>query len=366
MAQITFLQKYYPRSQIVRRALSTGIAIFCAVLADQYYSVLHELWVGIAAVLVLQMSIRTNVREELWRLFVVMTAVAFGTVLTMTIPRSIYLQSLFVFIFIVGCFIHNYFPAKARGISPALLIALVMLIMLAPFSNGANVMFDRLHDVVLGGVIAVIAGVVIFPGRADVDFRAGVVPVLEAYSHYLAALAALFFKENNAAESADKNKAAIEKVLQSRQVFFPAWVYDKGFNSKLREGHRHFLMRIEQMGQVLFAMNNAARYEVDAVLLKTLYAPLMRCVEDYKSLMADLITVLNKAEVTTSHSDFSADINELENIFKKEMAIPFELIETSPDYLHCASFIYGLKDLEFITSKLEEALRGYISHLAYE
>jgi hypothetical protein len=47
------------------------------------------------------------------------------------------------------------------------------------------------------------------------------------------------------------------------------------------------------------------------------------------------------------------------------MAMPFELAETSPDYMHMTSFIYGMKNLQEITSKLEESLRAYISHLDY-
>jgi hypothetical protein len=206
---------------------------------------------------------------------------------------------------------------------------------------------------------------VIFPARPDVDFRIGVIPVLRAYSLYISAIAALFFQEENAELNADNKKAAIEKALQSRQVFFPAWVYEKGFNISLRAGHRHFLIRVEQMGQVLFAMNYAARFKVAPALLEKFRPPILKCVDDFKTIIMDLITVLNQAELTTMNVDFAADLAFLENNFQTEMAVPFELAETAPDYMPVMSLIYSLKNLQEITAKLEESLRAYISHLEY-
>jgi hypothetical protein len=242
---------------------------------------------------------------------------------------------------------------------------LIMLLMLVPFKLSGNILFDRLHDVVLGGVIGMVAGLVIFPGRPDVDFRKGVIPVLRAYHLYITAITALFFQEENATIDVDNKKAAIENALQSRQVFFPAWVYEKGFNISLREGHRHFLIRVEQMGQVLFAMNFTARYAVTPALLEKFRQPILKCVEDYKTIITDLITVLHKAELTTVNSAFAEDLTYLDNKFETEMAMPFELAETSPDYMHIASFIYGLRDLQTITAKLEDSLLAYISHQDY-
>ncbi len=355
--------KWYPQTLVLRRALCTAIAVCVAVFVDRYYSILHEFWVGVATVLVLQMTVRTNLRQEILRFIVIMAAVLVGSLIMYFLPLSIYLTVFLIFLFITGCFMHNYFPARAHGFSPALMVALIMLLMLVPFLLNGNILFDRLHDVVLGGAIGMVAGLIIFPGRADVDFRVGVIPVLRAYSLYLTAITELLFQAEHAAQNADLKKVIIEKALQSRQIFFPSWVYEKGFPASLRAGHRHFLMRVEQLGQVLFAMNYAARYAVTPALLDKFRAPLLKCVEDFKSTITDLITVLNKAELTTVSAAFADDVIFLENKFESEMAMPFELAETSPDYMHMISFIYGLKDLQEITGKLEESLRPYISHL---
>jgi hypothetical protein len=357
--------KWYPQTLVLRRALCTAIAVSAAVFVDRYYSILHEFWVGVATVLVLQITVRTNLRQEILRFIVIMAAVFAGSLIMLFLPLSIYLTIFFIFLFITGCFIHNYFPARAHGFSPALMVALIMLLMLVPFSLNGNILFDRLHDVVLGGAIGMIAGLIIFPGRADVDFRIGVIPVLRAYSLYITAITELLFQEENAEHNADMKKVIIEKALQSRQIFFPAWVYEKGFTVSLRAGHRHFLIRVEQMGQVLFAMNYAARYAVAPALLEKFRQPILTCVNDFKSAITDLITVLSKAELTTMNAAFADDLAFLENNFQSEMAMPFELAETSPDYMHMTSFIYGMKNLQEITSKLEESLRAYISHLDY-
>jgi hypothetical protein len=198
-----------------------------------------------------------------------------------------------------------------------------------------------------------------------VDFRVGVIPVLRAYSLYLSAITQLLFKAEDGEEIANKKKIAIEKVLQSRQAFFPAWVYERGFTASLQKGHRHFLLRVEQMGQVLFAMNYHARFTIDPALLERLRESILRCVDSAKVSINDLITVLNEAEVTTASSEFKGELKILEDIFYAEMAMPFELIETSTDYIHTVGFIYGLKDLQRILAQLEESLRAYLSRLYY-
>lgn len=361
-----FFKRFYPESMILRRAICSAIAMFVAVLTDHYYSMLHQFWVGLTTVLVLQMTARTNFRQEARRFLVIIGSVIFGTLLVMYVHPPVVVNSIIVAVFVVGCFLHRYYSSKSNGFTPALMIAIVTLMMLVPFTQTGDVLFARLHDVVLGGFIGVIAALIIFPARPDIDFRTSLVPVLNSYSDYLAAIAQLFFQEKDAAENADDKKAEMEKALQNRQAFFPDWVYETGFTANLREGHRHFLWRIEQLGEILFAMHYHARYPVDSSMLDEVREPVRRCIDDAKSLIEDLRVVLEKADLKSTYYDFVGDVTELENIFNTKIAMPFELADASKDYMHVAGFIYDIKDLQQVLSKLEESLRGYISRINLE
>lgn len=356
-------KNFYPESLVTRRAICTAIAMFVAVLTDRYYSMLQGFWVCLTTILVLQMTVRSNFRIEALRFFVIFASVFFATILVLTIHQPVVLYSVIVLVFVVGCFLHCIYANRSSGFSPFLMVALLTLMMLVPYTPIPDLLFARLHDVVLGGLIGMIAARVIFPMRADIDFRMGIIPLLTGYSDYLSAIGDVFFQEQSAEKSADEKKSATENIFQTRRPFFPEWVYDVGFNSNLREGHRHFLLRVEQIGEILFALHHHARHPIEPSLLDIVRKPVLRCILDAKSSIADIVVVLEKADFKSTYADFATDVNELENIFNTKIAMPFELADTAKDYMQLAGFIYDIKDLQQVLAKLEEALRDYISRV---
>jgi hypothetical protein len=348
---------------LTRRALSTATAIFCAVYVDAYYSMLHQFWVGLTTILILQMTIRLNFQQEMQRFLVILLSVLAGTLVVLYIHPQTIAVTFIVIVFIIGCAIHNYYPQRISGFSPALMVALVFLLMLMPFVNADDVIFARLHDVVLGGFIGIAGGLLVLPGRPDVDFRRGVIPIVQVYQNYFTAIMALVFKEAGAAQNVVTNKALVERSFGGGQVYFPDWVYKRGFTASLREGHRHFLLRIEELGEVLFALNYHARFNFEADTLAIMRAPLQRCANDINQLLEELIIVLEKTKLAAANSELAEDLIILENIFQDKIALPFELLETSKDQVHMLGVIYGLKDFQRVLAALEEALRGYISRL---
>jgi hypothetical protein len=281
--------------------------------------------------------------------------------------RHVLVRDIFVVaVFVAGCFIHGFYPAKRNGFSPPLMVAFIALMMLVPDSASSHLVFERMHDVMLGGMIAVVASLLIFPGRPDVDFRTGIIPVLEDYNNYLSAIAALLFKEPDAENKSQEIKIHIENYFHTRRAFFPDWVYEPGFNPNLRVGHRHFLARVEQIGEILFAMHYVARFPIEPALLEKLYEPIMQCISDAKKLILNVTIVLNHASLKTSESDLAEDILNLHEAFQREVPLPLELLDMSPDYMHLAGFIYDLSDLQKVLSILAESLRAYISNILNE
>jgi hypothetical protein len=355
--------KTFPFEAVLsRRAFSTALAMFAAVYVDAYYSILHEFWVGLTTILILQMTVRLNFQEEMLRFVVIMASVTIGTLFVLHVSPPLAVNVIMILVFITSCYIHTNYPPKISGFSPALMVGMVFLMMLMPFKSSANLLFERLHDAVLGGFIGIIAGLLVLPGRPDVDFRAGVIPIIKIYRDYFSAIAALLFKEEGASKRVDEKKSLVEKYFGEGHAYFPDWVYQRGFTANLREGHRHFLLRIEEMGEVLFALNFHARFLYPEDTLEILRAPITRCVNDIMQLMSDLMVVLEKTKLTSEPSELTEDIIILENMFQDKLALPFELLETSKEQINMLGFIYCLKDLQRILGSLEQALRAYISH----
>jgi len=46
-------------------------------------------------------------------------------------------------------------------------------------------------------------------------------------------------------------------------LHLPDWVYERGFDHTLQTGYQFFLMKIEEMSDVLFSMHHLVRYSYD-------------------------------------------------------------------------------------------------------
>jgi hypothetical protein len=218
--------------------------------------------------------------------------------------------------------------------------------------NGQKIWLWR--DLLLGGMAGLGISFLLFQRRIAYDFRQSMVALFHAYSDYLSAITQLFLHENTQQLAEDK-KQEIEQLLQP--PFFPEWVYKAGFSTFFRAGHRHFLVRAEQVAQVLFAMHYIARHAVDVALVNQFRFLIEQCVFQMQELISALLTRLELEEQKNGLPDFIEDITSLEKAFREAFPISLELLEMSPGAVGVAAFIYDLKDLRVLLLKLSEALR---------
>ncbi|MDR3478993.1 MAG: hypothetical protein P4M14_13305 [Gammaproteobacteria bacterium] len=352
--KLNFLQ---PQSLTGRRAASVAFGMVVAVIVDRYFSTMQELWVPLSALLVMQVAIRTNLRLALQYFIVIILSVSIGSVVAQYVNDQFILNTLVVATFIMASYLHDRYAVGGQLLSAPLIVAMVVLIMLVPFPT-KHVLYSRMHDVMLGGLIGLVSGLLVFPARADVDFRTGVMTILRAYEYYLLAITDLLFQQSEEArEKVQAKKIDVERVLQTQSAFFPEWVYEAGFNVALREGHRHFLVRTEQAGEILFALQHAARWQINLELLDKLHKPIAHSVAQTISIIDALVILLDLKKLKAPLPDFAEDMHALEALFHKTVALPLELLDISQDYVHLAAFIYDLKDLQKTLLKLAEALR---------
>jgi hypothetical protein len=351
---MTFLKSQH---LILRRAVSAALAILFAIVVDHFYSFAHAGWVPLTAFLVLQITSPMNLQNAMQRFLIVLGGVLVAMLMYFQLNASIWLDIIVVIVFTLGFYFQGLTAGRRNSLSYPLMLGILFLLLLTPF-NGEQVIFPRLHDVVMGGLLAVIFALLVFPRRADVDFRTSVAPVLKACGEYLLAVSQLFCRVEGAGVIADQKKIRVENTLQTQRAMFPDWVYAAGFNPVMQPGHRHFLIRIEQLGQILFAMHYVARHAVDDALLESFREPVRRCVDEAEKLISAMLARLElRALETTVAADFSDDIVALEKVFRETIQVPLELLDLSLDHTSVAAFIYDLKDLQKNLLKLAEALR---------
>ncbi len=103
----------------------------------------------------------------------------------------------------------------------------MLIAVLAPVSS-VDGLYVRLYDVVLGAGVGIVATLFALPGRAAVEFRKGVVPVLTAYSDYMIAIVDQLFQAEDSAVAVQKARLVVEKVLQTQHAFFLSGLYERG------------------------------------------------------------------------------------------------------------------------------------------
>ena len=293
------------RLSILRRALGGALAVVVAVFCERYYGQAHYLLIPAVAIFIIQFRLYANVNQAFQLFLATIVAIFIFLAITWLSP-----QHLDIYVF--------------------------------------------MHDAIFGGLIGIAARVLFFIDALAGDFRQRIVVVLRAYSDYLGAIGNLLLREPDAAAVCERKKVKVENILLAK---FPDWVYQHGFNPVMQQGHRHFLVRVEKLGETLFAMNFAARQPIDADLIEDFREPILQAIAGAKEIMAAMITRLLTEKFEKPVTDLVSEIIELEKTFRLIIDIPYELLDSSKNALVLSAFIYDLKDLRMNLIKIAEALR---------
>lgn len=231
------------------------------------------------------------------------------------------------------------------------ILLLVIVLFFTAFSSSISEMHEHLYALGIGGVLGIAVNMLILPDRADVIFREALIPVLNAYANYFRAIVLLLFF--NSASKASKAKIEVEKVLRD----LPVWVFATGFDVSMQKGHRYFLIKISEVGEILFAMHHLARFSYEKPLLLKIQKPFLRCTKKVETFFWGIIDVLALKKNPKPIEDFSNDIRKIEKNFKKVVSLSPELMDVEKEYVYLIEFIYTLKELHDILLKLAMALR---------
>lgn len=214
--------------------------------------------------------------------------------------------------------------------------------------HSADFFYLSAREVLLGASVGVLANLFVWPRKADVEFRQAAANVIKVYQSY-------FLKTFDALTQRAPlvSNAEMENIL----IQLPGWVHETGFDVGLQAGYQFFLVKLEQVADVLFSLHYLARHQFDTEFLSTLEQPLEKCQQQFNKFFSAMLQVLQLKKLTTEVSEFSKDIAELEKQFYQIAPPSLELLDIQPDYIYFAELIYCLRDLHKHLVKLGEALR---------
>lgn len=237
-----------------------------------------------------------------------------------------------------------------QGVMRLFFILILMLGMLWLSSN-QPLFYAFAQDIVFGAVIGIIANILIFPRRVDVEFRAAVIPVVQAYQHYFLALMDELLDGN--VEKEHGTKLAVEKSMLN----LPGWVYQRGFDSGLQKGYQFFVTKVESVGDILFSMHHLVRYSYDEHLVAELRSSMAPCIEHIKQFFSFISARMSLHSPVEKLDDFTKELDDLEKNFQQIVPFDLDLIDIRQDYVYFAELIYQLNELRTLLLKLIQALR---------
>lgn len=279
--------------------LSMTLAVIISLVAAHYLGFFGMYLIPLVALLVMQTSVASAFDQGVWRVFLL---AIFATVLAISIHSM-------------------------------------------PF------LYQVMHDIGIGAVIGIAANILIFPRRADKEFRLAMVDVIHCYERY-------FINTMSQLTQAEVPSVAPTKTdLDMQLLSLPGWVYQRGFDTSLRSGHRFFLMTVEQISDVLFSMHHLANCSLEQALIEQLQSSFDRCAIRVQEFFSGLVTLLELKKLSRPIADFSDELLALEEKFQAVVPLSIELLDVRRDYVYIAAFIYHLTSLRRLLLKLAQALR---------
>ncbi len=205
------------------------------------------------------------------------------------------------------------------------------------------------HDVLIGSAVGIMTNLVFPPQKPDKEFRESILPAIKTLNDYFSMIIDQLLQQ----DSSHFDNTALENVL----LKLPDWVYEPGFNNALQTGYRFFLMKVEQMSDVLMSMHHLARYQYDKELIAKIRPTLLHYVEHVNQFFISIVTVLELKVLSEEPSDLEHEMTELQNHLFTIVPSSLELLDMRRDYVYLAAFIYDLKELRNLLLKMGEALR---------
>ena len=171
-----------------RQALRVVIAVAVTLLAINLLNVPQGYWAVITAVIVVQTSIGGSLKAALDRLWGTLAGAAVGALVAITLPHSTPVEiGLVIIVAVIPL-------AYLAAVNPAFRVAPVTaVIMLVPSygphaGDPVTIALDRVFEIALGNVVALVVSLFVFPARAHEQLRIAAAKVVTMNAELMDAL----------------------------------------------------------------------------------------------------------------------------------------------------------------------------------
>ncbi len=330
----------------LRQVCSVAVAVFIAFMVGYLYSFGNEFWIPLTAFFVSQTTRGTPLRQGMTIFLIMVCAILISFLFILLIKKIVIVYAIVACIFtLVSYLAFIYRPQSKQTYFMTMLFPVTLLFAVFSPVSVVAVLQDRIFDTAIGALIGILCRFVVLPVKLDVAFSEGVVPTLAAMNEFMEAL----MTKNNLAE----RRLQVEESLID---MYPSWIYEVGFNRGLRSGFRFFLVNIERVSEVLFSMDYLIARGMDVSHSHELQRHLGIVMQKNQQLLLLLIQYFNQGKIGEHMQDYTADMNELENILRLVIPDNMEGLMLSPALLLITAFVRDMRDLRMLLLDLVKSV----------
>lgn len=323
-------------------AFSNALAVFFAYLMHPYWSFSQEPWLVVTAFLMGQTAVVRIYQQRLNNISAILIGLFIATILGFATPSVLYVCLFFLWV-MAGFVVSYLLPFNWHRFYMVVNFLLIVLLGTLPIIRFNASFQARLTDILIGSSIGFFIPLVLIRFDLYRKFRAGILPLLNAFQDYLK-LFEIYSMKANEFDRLKKQKAIIEQSFNP-SLGYPEWAFALGFNPGLRAGFRYFLLQLERLQEIITVMHLFAANATNHHALKELEPQLNTTLRLNQQLMSDLMGRLN-GEAELHHSEnFTDDIIALEASFQQIEPAQLALLDSSADSLKLAGLIKAMKDL---------------------
>jgi len=232
--------------------------------------------------------------------------------------------------------------------------------------------------VLFGCIVGVLLGRFALSVRSVASFCRRILPALTALKSYSVILTDCLLKSEVHDQTLSKGKRTLERALLERYSPYPEGIYKVGFNPGLRAGLRFFLVHLECVVELYFAISSTIILHENLKLSESialqeamnseeaqhfknalgyLADPIVTCMRQNESLLSVLIVFCETHAVTeVSAKDYVSDVTDLEERLRQIIPQNLALLDLSPSSLRVASLVRDIKEVRQVLLQLLASL----------
>jgi len=215
------------------------------------------------------------------------------------------------------------------------------------------IVHDRMIDVIFGVAIGTFCQL-IWPINLVQEFSEDILPVLQQVADYLET-SILHFSEKEYSQEWFEKKINLEKML-SKKIAYPEWVFATGFNPGLRGGFRFFLIHLDRIIELLFALTYLLDRFITQHTNQMMRDLIIHSMKVHHEIFNILINYFKHNQLGYFSIDYDSDIATLDKTIWQILPARLEGIDLSEEPLTLLALVRNIKDTRRWLLKLLSAL----------